>query len=68
MTATLPHDGGRVAESSPGQACRLPDNFGRLLSAFIREHIGIDGHYAFHLPDFGGNHRLLRDPDNAADD
>ncbi|MFE9320022.1 hypothetical protein ACIHDR_04055 [Nocardia sp. NPDC052278] len=24
------------------------------LSAFIRAHIGIDGHYAFHLPDLGG--------------
>jgi hypothetical protein len=26
------------------------------LSAFIRGHIGIDGHYAFHLPDLGGGH------------
>ncbi|WP_328400965.1 hypothetical protein [Nocardia sp. NBC_00403] len=24
------------------------------LSAFIRDHIGIDGHYAFHLPDLSG--------------
>jgi hypothetical protein len=38
------------------------------LSAFIRDHIGIDGHYAFHLPDLGGNHRPLRDPDSADDD
>jgi hypothetical protein len=38
------------------------------LSAFIRGHIGIDGHYAFHLPDLGGNHRPLRDPDNRDDD
>ncbi|WP_435832049.1 Tn3 family transposase [Nocardia rhamnosiphila] len=37
------------------------------LSAFIRAHIGIDGHYAIHLPDFGGDHRRLRDPD-APDD
>lgn len=37
------------------------------LSAFIRTHIGIDGHYAFHLPDLGGDHRQLRDPD-APDD
>ncbi|MFE3261067.1 hypothetical protein [Nocardia sp. NPDC059229] len=34
---------------------------------FIRSHIGIDGHYAFHLPDLGGTHRPLRDPD-ARDD
>ena len=34
------------------------------LSAFIRNHIGIDGHYAFHLPDLGGTHRPLRNPDD----
>ncbi|UGT67857.1 transposase [Nocardia gipuzkoensis] len=33
------------------------------LSPFIRSHIGIDGHYGFHLPDLGGRHRPLRDPD-----
>lgn len=33
------------------------------LSPFIRSHIGIDGHYSFHLPDLGGRHRPLRDPD-----
>ncbi|WP_441347256.1 Tn3 family transposase [Rhodococcus sp. OK302] len=33
------------------------------LSAFIRTHIGIDGHYAFHVPDLGGTHRPLPDPD-----
>ncbi|MGS2811046.1 Tn3 family transposase [Nocardia sp. MW-W600-9] len=37
------------------------------LSPFIRSHIGIDGHYSFHLPDLGGKHRPLRDPD-APDD
>jgi hypothetical protein len=31
--------------------------------AFIRGHIGIDGHDAFHLPDLGGSHRPPRDPD-----
>ena len=36
------------------------------LSAFIRDHIGIDGH-SFNLPDLGGTHRPLRDPD-ATDD
>ncbi|MEU1521628.1 hypothetical protein ABZ413_05395 [Nocardia rhamnosiphila] len=38
------------------------------LSAFIRTHIGIDGDYAFHLPDLGGNHRPLRDPDAPGDE
>lgn len=33
------------------------------LSPFIRTHIGIDGHYGFSLPDLGGTHRPLRDPD-----
>jgi TnpA family transposase len=37
------------------------------LSAFVRGHIGIDGHYSFHLPDLRGDHRPLRDPD-APDD
>ncbi|NKY60933.1 Tn3 family transposase [Nocardia flavorosea] len=33
------------------------------LSPFVRSHIGIDGHYSFHLPDLGGTHRPLRDPE-----
>ncbi|MEU6584377.1 hypothetical protein [Nocardia sp. NPDC046763] len=37
------------------------------LSPFVREHIGLDGRYAFHLPDFGDGHRPLRDSD-ARDD
>ncbi|WP_245546992.1 Tn3 family transposase [Nocardia brevicatena] len=37
------------------------------LSPFVRAHIGLDGHYAFHLPDFGSSHRPLRDPDAAED-
>ncbi len=37
------------------------------LSPFVRRHISIDGHYSFHLPDLGGSHRPLRDPD-AEDD
>jgi TnpA family transposase len=32
------------------------------LSAFVRHHISIDGHYSFHLPDLGGAHRPLSDP------
>ncbi|WP_245814047.1 transposase [Rhodococcus marinonascens] len=38
------------------------------LSAFVRDHLGIDGHYSFHLPDLGGLHRPLRDPDNPDDE
>lgn len=33
------------------------------LSPFVRSHIGIDGHYSFYLPDLGGTHRPLLDPD-----
>lgn len=36
------------------------------LSPFVRHHISSDGHYSFQLPDLGGTHRPLRDPD--ADD
>ncbi len=35
------------------------------LSPFVRGHIGIDGHYSFYLPDLGGTHRPLRDPEAA---
>ena len=38
------------------------------LPAFIRAHIGIDGHYSFHLPDLAGAHRSLRDPDSRDDE
>jgi hypothetical protein len=38
------------------------------LSPFVRAHIGIDGHYSFHLPDLGGAHRPLRDPEAANED
>ncbi|MEU1209403.1 Tn3 family transposase [Nocardia sp. NPDC005825] len=38
------------------------------LSAFVRSHIGIDGHYSFQLPDLGGIHRPLRDPDTTDDE
>ncbi|MGW5383637.1 hypothetical protein [Nocardia sp. NPDC003963] len=33
------------------------------LSTFLRTHLGVDGHYSFYLPDLGGTHRRLRDPD-----
>ncbi|MFQ6329849.1 Tn3 family transposase [Nocardia sp. CWNU-33] len=38
------------------------------LSPFLRGHIGIDGHYSFYLPDLGGAHRPLRDPDTPDDE
>ena len=37
------------------------------LSAFIRTHLGLDGHYSFVLPDLGGRPRPLRDPEAASD-
>lgn len=37
------------------------------LSAFIRAHLGLDGHYSFVLPALGGQPRPLRDSD-APDD
>ncbi|WP_458687573.1 Tn3 family transposase [Nocardia tengchongensis] len=38
------------------------------LSAFIRTHLGLDGHYSFVLPDLGGRPRPLRDPDTPPSD
>jgi hypothetical protein len=40
----------------------LDDDVARL-SAFVRAHLGLDGHYSFVLPDLAGRPRPLRDPD-----
>ncbi|WP_429423535.1 Tn3 family transposase [Nocardia sp. GAS34] len=53
----------RALEQLRAQGYPVRDEDAQRLSAFIRTHIGIDGHYAFHLPDLGGDHRPLRDPD-----
>ncbi|TGD89058.1 Tn3 family transposase [Mycobacterium sp. TJFP1] len=53
----------RALEQLRAQGYPVLDADAQRLSAFIRTHIGIDGHYAFHLPDLGGTHRPLRDPD-----
>ncbi|MFI9415404.1 hypothetical protein ACIG83_36935 [Nocardia gamkensis] len=33
------------------------------LSAFIRAHLGLEGHYSFVFPELGRRPRPLRDPD-----
>ncbi|MEU6587263.1 Tn3 family transposase [Nocardia sp. NPDC046763] len=38
------------------------------LSAFVRRHVRLEGHYSFHLPDLEGGHRALRNPDAPEDD
>ena len=38
------------------------------LSAYQYRHINVHGHYSFALPDLGGNHRPLRDPDAPGED
>lgn len=58
----------RALDQLRDQDYPVPDSDTERLSAFIRDHIGIDGHYAFHLPDLGGTHRPLRDPDSPDDD
>ncbi|WP_212762268.1 AAA family ATPase, partial [Nocardia uniformis] len=40
--------------SKPWTSCPVREEDAARLSAFIRAHIGLDGHYAFHLPDLGG--------------
>jgi hypothetical protein len=47
--------GGKV-EHLRAQGYPVLDTDEARLPAFIRGHIGIDGHYAFHLPDLGGSH------------
>lgn len=34
------------------------------LSAYVRRHINVHGHYSFQLPDLTGGRRTLRDPDH----
>ncbi|WP_354191000.1 Tn3 family transposase [Arthrobacter sp. UYCu712] len=34
------------------------------LSAYVRRHINVHGHYSFQLPDLAGGRRTLRDPDH----
>ena len=34
------------------------------LSAYVRSHINVHGHYSFQLPDLAGGRRALRDPDH----
>jgi hypothetical protein len=55
----------RTLEHLRAQGYPVRDEDAQRLAAFIRAHIGIDGHDAFHLPDLGGTHRKLRDPDSA---
>jgi hypothetical protein len=43
----------RALEQLRAQGYPVLDADSERLSAFIRAHIGIDGHYAFHLPDLG---------------
>ncbi len=38
------------------------------LSAYMRKHLNVDGHYSFQLPALGGARRPLRDPDTPDDD
>ena len=53
----------RVLTALREQSYPVSDDDAMRLSPFVRAHIGIDGHYSFHLPDLGGTHRPLRDPD-----
>ena len=38
------------------------------LSAYMRRHLNVHGHYSFQLPDLVGARRALRDPDASDDD
>lgn len=57
----------RALDQLRDQDYAVLDTDAERLSAFIRDHIGIDGHYAFLLPDLAGAHRPLRDPDSSGD-
>ena len=56
----MDHGSGRL----PRGRCP-PCGWGQLREnwAYQYRHINVHGHYSFALPDLGGNHRPLRDPD-----
>ena len=45
----------------PARGRVLPDVV--RLSAYLRRHLNVHGHYSFQLPDLAGTRRPLRDPD-----
>ena len=38
------------------------------LSAYVRRHLNVHGHYSVQLPDLAGTRRALRDPDSSDDE
>lgn len=56
-----------LSRRSEATATRVLDADVERLSAFVRAHIGLDGHDCFHLPDFGGSTDRC-DPDTTADE
>lgn len=58
----------RVLAELRAQDYPVRDEDADRLSAFIREHIRLEGHYSFHLPELGEGPPALRDPDSSDDD
>jgi TnpA family transposase len=50
------------------QGCPVLEADEARLSAFIRAHLGLEGHYSFVLPGLGGRPRPLRDPEGPDDE
>ncbi|MEG8184602.1 transposase [Nocardia terpenica] len=59
---------GRALDEVSAQNYPVRDEDAARLSAFLRKHIRLDGHYSFALPDLGGGHRPLREPDAPNED
>jgi hypothetical protein len=58
----------RALDQLRGQEYPVRDEDAARLSAFMRRHIRLEGHYSFQLPDLGGRHRPLRDLDAPDED
>lgn len=58
----------RAVHALRAQDYPVRDEDATRLSAFMRKHIRLEGHYSFNLPELGGTHRPLRDPDAPEDD
>ncbi|WP_354236953.1 Tn3 family transposase [Arthrobacter sp. UYEF3] len=55
----------RALETLRAQGHSIAEEDEARLSAYLRRHINVHGHYSFQLPDLGGSWRAFRDPDSS---
>jgi hypothetical protein len=58
----------RALQTMRAQGHPVADEDTARLSAYLRRHINLHGHYTFQLPDLSGPWRAFRDPDSSDTD